>query len=394
RIGEIHLVRVAADDHPAAHSEAGQKHFHLQRRGVLRFVEDDEGVVERATAHEGERRDLDLARGNPALDLLGRQHVVERIVERAEIGIDLLLHIAGEEAEPLAGLDRRAREDQSIDASADQLRHRLRDREIGLTGSRGAEAEDHLVAGERFHIRSLHRRARDDRLLACADHHARRGGDFFLDDPVEIRLGGHAEHRLNRFGVDVMAVVEPVVETNQHVASPGRGIGVTLDLHAVAARSNVDSKPLLDGDQVTVVVAEQRAEQVRLLELDLEARAVGNRGKVAARHQAAAFWRTAPVMLFGPAATRVTSIISPGRAPVSTWTDWSHGERPIIWPECLPLRSIRTCVSTPTFALLNATWWALIRACSRCSRSSMISGGIWSSIVAAGVPGRALYLNE
>ncbi len=57
-------------------------------------------------------------RGDAALDLLGRQHVVERVVERAEIGIDLLLHVAGQEAEPLAGLDRRARQDQPVDAAA------------------------------------------------------------------------------------------------------------------------------------------------------------------------------------------------------------------------------------------------------------------------------------
>ena len=69
----------------------------------------------RAAAHEGDRRDLDLARGDPPLDLLGRQHVVERVVERAQIGIDLLLHVAGQEAEPLARLDRRARQDQPVD---------------------------------------------------------------------------------------------------------------------------------------------------------------------------------------------------------------------------------------------------------------------------------------
>ena len=112
--------------------------------------------------------------GDAPLDLLGRQHVVERVVERAEIGIDLLLHVAGKEAEALARLDRGARQDQPVDAAADQLRHRLRDREIGLAGAGRAEREDHLVAGERFHVGGLHLRARDDRLLAGADHHLRR----------------------------------------------------------------------------------------------------------------------------------------------------------------------------------------------------------------------------
>ena len=139
-LGQIDLLGIAADHHPRAHAEAGQEHLHLLRRGVLRLVEDDEGVGERAAAHEGDRRDLDLARRDAALDLLGRQHVVERVVERPQIGIDLLLHVAGQEAEPLAGLDRGARQDQPVDAAADQLLHRLGDGEIGLAGAGRARA--------------------------------------------------------------------------------------------------------------------------------------------------------------------------------------------------------------------------------------------------------------
>ena len=141
--------------------------------------------------------------------------------------------------------------------------------------------------------------------------------DFLLDDPVEVRLRGHAEHGFDRFGVDVVAAIEPVVEADEDITCPRGGIRFALDLHAVPARGDVDAEPLLDGDQVAVIVAKQGAEQIRLLELELEARAVGDCGEVAARHQAASCWRTAPVMLFGPAATSVTSTISPGLAAVS-----------------------------------------------------------------------------
>ena len=51
---------------------------------------------------------ISISPDRSALDLLGRQHVVERVVKRTEIGIDLLLHVAGKEAEALAGLDRGA----------------------------------------------------------------------------------------------------------------------------------------------------------------------------------------------------------------------------------------------------------------------------------------------
>ena len=41
-------------------------------------------------------------------DPLGIHHVVQRVEQRAQVGIDLGHQVAGEEAEPLAGLDRRA----------------------------------------------------------------------------------------------------------------------------------------------------------------------------------------------------------------------------------------------------------------------------------------------
>ena len=62
---------------------------------------------QRAAAHEGQRRDLDLTRFHAVGDLLGRQHVVQRVIERPQVGIDLFLHVAGQEAQPLAGFDRR-----------------------------------------------------------------------------------------------------------------------------------------------------------------------------------------------------------------------------------------------------------------------------------------------
>ena len=75
RVGKVDLMRVAADHHPAPHAEARKEHFHLQRRGILRLIEDDESVVESTPAHERDRSDLDLPARDAALDLLGRKHV-------------------------------------------------------------------------------------------------------------------------------------------------------------------------------------------------------------------------------------------------------------------------------------------------------------------------------
>ena len=93
-VRQVDLRHVAGDDHPAAEAEAREEHLHLLRRRVLRLVEDDERVVERAAAHEGQRRDLDLALLDQGRELLAVHHVVERVEQRPEVGVDLLGHRA------------------------------------------------------------------------------------------------------------------------------------------------------------------------------------------------------------------------------------------------------------------------------------------------------------
>ena len=95
-------------DHTGVLAHAGEEHLHLRRRGVLRLVEDDVGAAQRPAAHVGQGRDLDLAGLDPLLQLALGQHVLQRVVERPHVGIDLLLEVARQEAQALAGLDRRA----------------------------------------------------------------------------------------------------------------------------------------------------------------------------------------------------------------------------------------------------------------------------------------------
>src|SRR4051794_5145677 len=58
---QVDLGDVSGDDHLRPEPKSGQEHLHLLGAGVLRLVEDDEAVVQRAAAHEGQRRDLDRA---------------------------------------------------------------------------------------------------------------------------------------------------------------------------------------------------------------------------------------------------------------------------------------------------------------------------------------------
>ena len=150
--------------------------------------------------------------------------------------------------------------------------------------------------------------------------------DTTLDRTVALKvLSPHLfrnQEFLNRFRVDVVALVEPIVEPDQHFTGAACGIRVAFDLHAIAARGNVHSETLLDGNQVAVVIAEQWPDQIRLLEFDLEPGALGDGVQFGfAGHQAATSARTIPVMLRGPAAARVTSTKLPTAAAASTWTD-------------------------------------------------------------------------
>ena len=87
------------------------------------FIQDDESVVERSAAHEGQRGDLDDAALHQLVDFLVAQDVVERIVERAQIGIDLFGDVAGKEPEALARFHRRPAEHDALDGL---LRERCR----------------------------------------------------------------------------------------------------------------------------------------------------------------------------------------------------------------------------------------------------------------------------
>jgi hypothetical protein len=70
-----------------------------------------------AAAHEGDRCGLDLAFVAPAADVVGAEDVVQRLPDRGQIGIDLFVQVAGQEAQLLARLDRRPGDDQPVDLS-------------------------------------------------------------------------------------------------------------------------------------------------------------------------------------------------------------------------------------------------------------------------------------
>jgi len=171
-ITQIDLRQVASDRHAAFFAQPRQEHLHLHWRGVLGFVENDEAVGQRASAHEGKRRDLDLAARHATHHLVGGHHIVEGVIERPQIGIDLFAQVARKKTQPLAGFHRRARQHDAVDLALGQQRDGNSNRQISLAGAGRTDAEGKFVFLERAHILGLHRRTRRDVAALGADRSA------------------------------------------------------------------------------------------------------------------------------------------------------------------------------------------------------------------------------
>lgn len=135
--GKIDLRGIAIDDHLRSVSEACQEHFDLLDGGILRFIKDDEGFLERASAHVGERRDFDLALLLQPHEVFRTEHIQQSVKERAKVRIDLFLQITGKEAQLLTGFDRRTDENDALDVMISERKGGECDSQIGLACPRG-----------------------------------------------------------------------------------------------------------------------------------------------------------------------------------------------------------------------------------------------------------------
>jgi hypothetical protein len=92
---QVDLRLVTTQHRPRVQSEAGEEHLHLSPAHVLRLVENHERVLQGAPTHVSQGRDLDRARLQRPLDAVVRHHVLERVVQRTQVGIHLRLEIPG-----------------------------------------------------------------------------------------------------------------------------------------------------------------------------------------------------------------------------------------------------------------------------------------------------------
>jgi hypothetical protein len=124
---------------------------------------------QRPTAHIGERGDLDHAFFGQTRDVLGIEHVVERIIQRAQVGENFLAQVAGQETEGFTGLDGGSGQDHALDLVLEQRVHCRGHGEVGFAGAGGPDAEHHRVIQHRLQVELLAERLRDDRLPVRGD---------------------------------------------------------------------------------------------------------------------------------------------------------------------------------------------------------------------------------
>ena len=146
--------------------------------GVLRLVEYDDGIIQSAAAHECERGDLDSVALHVFLEFDGGYHIFEGVVERSEIRVDLIFHVAGEKTEFFAGLDGWTGEYDSFAGSVFESGDSEGDGNVGLAGAGGAEGECKVIFLIGTHHAYLIGIARGDRSARLAEN----------DDPLGVDL--------------------------------------------------------------------------------------------------------------------------------------------------------------------------------------------------------------
>ena len=226
--GQVDLRHVARDDEPRIAAHARQEHLDLRQGGVLRLVQNDEGVVQRAAAHVGQRGDLHGAVLEEFLELHGRNHVVQSVVKGLQVGIELLLHVAGQESQFFARLDGRAREDDAFDLLLLQCTDGQRNGRIGLSRAGGPHGEQQVVLVVEFDEPLLVDGPRTDDVAVVA-----------VDDHVLVHRGVVLRDAARETLVDDLRRDVPVLEVigHQRIHAPGEPLRLGLGAEDLERRA-------------------------------------------------------------------------------------------------------------------------------------------------------------
>jgi hypothetical protein len=196
---------------------------------------------------------------------------------------------SGQEAQPLAGLDRRAGQDQPADLLVEQRPHRQRHRQVGLAGAGRAHREHDVVAADQVEVLLLGQALGRDRPAAPRHQHG------VAEDRRQLGRGVGRQH-LDRphhvVGGEVLAAAGEGVELlERRPHHRGRRL-VALDGDLVAAQVELRPRRPLDQLQAGVVGTGEDLERLGVVE--------GQLVPAAAAAVAGPHWQVPPVQLWPP----------------------------------------------------------------------------------------------
>ena len=116
--------------------------------------------------------------------------------------------VPGKKAEPLAGFDGRARQNDAVDLLGEQRADGHGHGDVGLAGAAGADGEHHVVLLDLFHVAAL------AGVLGCDGFLAERARAGVLEHAARrfVRLfGSHADQRFHFGAGELAAVAREVV---------------------------------------------------------------------------------------------------------------------------------------------------------------------------------------
>ena len=206
---------------------------------------------------------ISIAFGEELIGTHWVHHVEERIVERTNVGIDLLGERSGQKAEVLPRLYHRTREQDAPDLLAIERSDRHGHGKIGLTRTSGTHTESDGLRADIVEILLLHRSLR-------ADHASFIGKDHIIMKLFRgvLPFMKERERALDRFDIGLNALIDIGEHVRDERGDAVHLDGRTLDLDLTAPHRNARLERILDETQVLVVRSEQIAEQQRVIQID------------------------------------------------------------------------------------------------------------------------------
>ncbi len=216
-------------------------------------------MVEGPAAHVGQGHNLDDVVLHVTLDLVRLEHVVEGIKKRPQIGVNLGGDVAGQKAEALAGLDRRANQEDALDRALPQQVDRHAHGQVRFAGAGRADAQDQVVVAHGVDIAGL--------AVGPWPHVPPRLDDRQVFLPLPIASGfDHGQD-----GADVFQAQRPLLgkQQPQLLEYPIRLVHLLLsavDVHQLPARHQADPQRLANHAQMLIAAAEKQERFVAVVQ--------------------------------------------------------------------------------------------------------------------------------